>query len=416
MILNTKIEMSDLMVKFDFENYKAQDVRMEEIIAYSNSIDRAKAAFIKENKMNDWYDIDKCITPEEIKDINNTADYIRSNCDAFIVLGIGGSYLGAKGVIDALNPYFKTENPEIIFAGNSFSSEHIQELIDYISNKEVMINVISKSGSTLETILTFNLVYRALKNRYDDAEIQRRIIVTTDRDEGTLLEIAKRIGCKRYIFPENIGGRFSTLTAVGFLPMAVAGISINSMLEGARAAKENSRPYYTYTALRDILYKKGKNVEIFNVYEPKLESFLNWVKQIFAETQGKNNKGILPMAMVNTRDLHSLGQFLQDGTKMFFETSIEIEKTVDIKIDRYDKYLDSINSIALHSVAQAHNEKNNGVTNIIQLDMLSDYNMGYLIFFFQMTATLGAYIMGMDYSDQPGVNAYKDLIKERLEK
>lgn len=404
------------MVKFDFENYMAKDIRMEEIIAYSNNIDRAKAAFQKENKMNDWYDLDKCITPEEVKDINQTADYIRSNCDVFVVLGIGGSYMGAKGVIDALTPYFKTESPEIVFAANSFSGEYIQELIEYISNKEVIINVVSKSGTTLETILMFNLVYRALKNRYDDEEIQKRIIITTDRDEGTLLEIAKRIGCKRYVFPENIGGRFSTLTAVGFLPIAVAGISINSMLEGARAAKENSRPYYTYTALRDILYKKGKTVEVFNVYEPKLESFTNWIKQILAETQGKNNKGILPVGAVNTRDLHTIGQFLQDGTKMFFETSFEVEKTTDIKIERYDKYLDSINSIALHSVAQAHNEKNDGVTNIIQLDSLTDYNMGYLIFFFQMTATLGAYLMGIDYSDQPGVKAYKEILKERLER
>lgn len=401
------------MIRFDFETYMEKEITKENIIAYSNTVNRASNEFIRENKMADWYDYENCISEEEIKDVLNTAEYVRANCETFIVIGIGGSYLGAKGVIDALRPYFNKPQPEIIFAGNNLSSDYLTNLIDYINDKEVMLNVISKSGDTLEPSITFNILYKALKNKYNDEQIRRRIIITTDKENGSLLEISKRLGCKRYAFPSNIGGRFSTLTVAGLLPIAVAGIDINSMLDGAQEAKNNSRSYHTYTSIRDIMYNKGKVVETFNVYEPKLASFLEWVKQIFAETQGKNKKGILPISTINTRDLHSLGQYFQDGKDIIFETSIDIEKSKELYIDRYNKYLDSINSIALKSVAKAH-EEGHSLTSIITMDELNAYNLGYLIAFFEISSMLGAYVMGVPYYNQPGVENYKQIMNEKL--
>lgn len=399
------------MIKFDFETYLEGAVTKETIISYSNAVDRAKAEFLREDKMTDWYNFD--MSEEELVDIEQTADYIKKNCEVFVVIGVGGSYLGAKGIIDALTPYFKKNSPEIIFAGNSLSSDYLTSLIDYIQDKEVILNVISKSGNTLEPSICFNAIYKALKTRYHEDEIKKRIFVTTDRENGSLLEVAKRIGCKRFDFPSNVGGRFSTLTTVGLLPIAVAGIDIRSILDGAKEAKTNSRTYYSYIAVRDFMYQNGKVVEVFNTYEPKLSSFLEWVQQIFAETQGKRNRGILPVPSVNTGKLHSLGQYLQEGKDIIFETSIDIEKSSDFYVERYNKYLDAMNSIALKSVAKAHLDEKR-YTSIITMDELNAYNMGYLYAFFSIASAFGAYILGVDYSNQPGVLKYKQIMNEKL--
>lgn len=401
------------MIKFDFETYLEGAVTKETIISYSNAVDRAKTEFLREDKMADWYNFDTLLTEDELKDIEETANYIKKNCEVFLVIGIGGSYLGAKGIIDALTPYFNKNNPEIIFAGNSLSSEYLTSLIDYIKDKEVIINVISKSGNTLEPSVCFNAIYKSLKTRYRDDEIKKRVFVTTDHENGALLEVAKRIGCKRFDFPSNVGGRFSTLTTVGLLPISVAGIDIRSLLDGAREAKENTRAYYSYIAIRDFMYQKGKAIEVFNVYEPKLASFLEWVQQIFAETQGKRLKGLFPVPMVNTLKLHSLGQYLQEGRDIIFETSIDIEKSTDFYVERYNKYLDSMNSIALRSVAKAHLDVKR-YTSVISMDELNAYNMGYLYAFFSIASAFGAYILGVDYSNEPGVLKYKQIMNEKL--
>lgn len=401
------------MIKFDFEKYYEGEVDKETFIAYSNSVDRARSAFLRENNSNDWYQFDQLFTETELQEIERTAEYVRQNADVFVVIGAGGSYLGAKGMIDALTPYFPKNDLEILYAGNSLSGEYLSSLIEYIQDKEVILNVISKSGNTLETRIAFQALYKSLRSRYSDEEIQRRIIITTDSENGELLEIAKRLGCKRFSFPSNVGGRFSTLTVVGLFPICVAGIDIRSVLDGASCAKENKREYYKYLAVREAMYAKGKRVEVFNVYEPKLGSFLEWVEQIFAETQGKYNKGILPVPMVNTKKLHSLGQFLQEGTPIAFETSIDIEKNSDFYIERYNHYMDTMNSIALKSVAKAHHEQKR-CTGIITLDEINPYNMGYLYAFFSITSALGAYMQGNNYADQPGVNKYKEIMKQQL--
>lgn len=401
------------MIKFDFEKYFEGEVTKETFIAYSNRIDRARNLFLKDNNKSDWYQFDTLLSEEELSDIEKTAEAVRAKADVFILIGIGGSYLGAKGMIEALTPYFKKNHLEILYAGNSFSGEYLTSLIDYIQDKEVVLNVVSKSGNTLETIIAFTALYKALRKRYSDEEIKKRIIITTNNEGGQLLEIAKRLGCKRFIFRENVGGRFSTLTEVGLFPICVAGIDIRSILDGARSARENTRDYYKYLAIRAAMYEKGKQVEIFNVYEPKLVSFLEWIEQIFAETQGKANKGILPVSMVNSGKLHSLGQFLQEGTPMFFETSIDIEKNSDFYVEQCNRYLDAISTIALRSVAKAHHQDKR-YTGIITLDEINPYNMGYLYAFFSIVSALGAYMMGNNYANEPGVMKYKDIMNEQL--
>lgn len=401
------------MIKFDFETYLEGEVNTETFIAYSNSVDRARNDFLRENNMNDWYQFDMLFSEEEMMDIERTADYVRRRAELFIVIGVGGSYLGAKGIIDALTPYFKRGNPEIIYAGNSLSGEYLESLMDYMQDKEVVLNVISKSGNTLETMVTFEALYRALRTRYNDEEIKERIIVTTDKEQGHLLEMAKRIGCKRFVFPTNVGGRFSTLTTVGLFPICVAGIDIRSILDGARSAKQNRRDYYKYLAVREHMYSQGKYVEVFNVYEPKLEAFSDWIQQIFAETQGKFKKGIFPVPMVNTGKLHSLGQYLQEGTPIVFETSIDVEKNSDYYVEKYSRYMDTMNSIALKSVALAHHTEGRH-TGIITIDEINPYNMGYLYAFFSIVSALGAYMEGNNYANQPGVKKYKEIMNEQL--
>ena len=401
------------MIKFDFETYLEGEVNTETFIAYSNSVDRARNDFLRENNLNDWYQFDALLSDEEVIDIETTAGYVRSKAELFIVIGVGGSYLGAKGIIDALTPYFKKNDPEIVYAGNSLSGEYLQSLIDYMHDKEVVLNVISKSGNTLETMVTFEALYKSLKTRYNEEEIRERIIVTTDKENGHLLEMAKRIGCKRFVFPSNVGGRFSTLTTVGLFPICVAGIDIRSILDGARSAKQNRRDYYKYLAVRQHMYSKGKYVEVFNVYEPKLESFTEWIQQIFAETQGKFKKGILPISMVNTGKLHSLGQYLQEGTPISFETSIDVERNSDFYVEKYNRYMDTMNSIALKSVAMAHHAVGR-YTGIITIDEINPYNMGYLYAFFSIVSTLGAYMDGNNYANQPGVNQYKEIMNAQL--
>lgn len=401
------------MIKFDFETYLEGAVSKETIIAYSNAVDRAKSDFLREHKMADWYQYDTVVPEELMEDIIKTADYIRKNCEVFIVVGVGGSILGTKGIISALSPYFKKNQPEIIFAGDSLSSEYLESLTEYIQDKEVMMNIISKSGNTLEPSIAFNALFKSLRTKYRDDEIKKRVFITTDHENGQLLEVAKRLGCKRYNFPRNVGGRFSTLTVVGLLPMAVAGIDIRSVLDGAKEAKENTRAYYSYVAVRDYFYRQGKCVEVLNTYEPKMEPFLDWVQQVFAETQGKRRAGLLPIPMTNTGKLHSLGQYMQEGKDIVFETSIDVEKSTEYYLERYNKYLDAINSIALRSVAKAHLDDRR-YTSVITLDTINAYNMGYLCAFFQISSALGAYVLGIDYSNEPGVLKYKQIMNSQL--
>ena len=272
------------------------------------------------------------------------------------------------------------------------------ETINYLKEKEVIVNVISKSGNTLEPSIAFSLIMNLMSDKYEDDELKNRIIVTTDPEKGDLRDLANLKGFVSFTIPEKVGGRFSCLTPVGLLPIAVARVD--------RAIE--------YAVLRDIMFKKGKVVESFTVYNPKLYYFTEWLKQLFAETQGKDKKGILPIANINTRDLHSMGQFLQEGNSIIFETVIGIDKDKMVALDKYDMELNSINKIALDKVGLAHF---NGDTPslMITIDEKNEETIGELIHFFILSSIIGALIMDVNPFDQPGVQEYKDLIKEELE-
>lgn len=397
------------MIRFDFKTY----MKSFEIPEYYNQkITEIKETLETDKYMNDWYDLDKCISKEVLNDIIKTSDFIRNNCDVFIVIGVGGSSLGAKAITDAFKPYFKKSGPEIIFLGSSLSSFYLKELLEYISDKEVIINVISKSGTTFETNLYFDYLYNELKEKYSKEELNKRIIITTDAKEGSLRDLANKEAYKSFVLASNIGGRYSVMTVVGLLPIAVLGIDIQMMIEGAKALDKSIA--FEYAVIRDLLYKEGKTIESFTIYEPKLLSFVEWIKQLMAETQGKDGKGILPVAANNTGDLHSLGQFYQEGSKILFETVINIDHSLDIRIPKYNKNLDDINKMVSKQVALSH-IKNSTYTNFIALDNLSEFNMGQLIYFFEIAASTGAYLLDVNPFDQPGVNEYKELVRKELE-
>lgn len=396
------------MIKIDFSSYMKNDINYEK---YDDKISIIKNQLETGTSLNDWYDINKCISQEEIKEILDISKYIQNNCDVFLVIGIGGSYLGSNSIIESLDSYYGEKKTEVIFAGTSLSSYYLNDLKEYLKDKDVIVNVISKSGETLEPMITYNVILEELKKKYTEDELKDRIIITTDETDGTLRKLAVQHNYKSFTVPRNIGGRYSVLTVCGLLPISVAGFDIVKILEGAKSC--NKEDAFKYSIIRDILYRDGKLVEAFTVYEPKLKYFTKWLKQLFAETQGKDEKGILPISVINTTDLHSLGQFIQQGNKIMFETVISILNTSDLHIKKYNRSLDEINSIAAHKVAEAH--YSSGVySNFIEIDKLDEFSFGYLIYFFEVAAAAGAYLLNVNPFDQPGVNAYKDLINKEL--
>ncbi|MDD2377899.1 MAG: glucose-6-phosphate isomerase [Bacilli bacterium] len=397
------------MIKFDFNTYMKTLSNKTE---YNPKIDEITRLLETGTSMNDWYDLDKCITPDVIEDVIKTSKNIRDNCDVFIVIGVGGSSLGAKAITDAFKPYLKKDKPEIIFIGQSLSSTYLTELLEYISDKEIMINVISKSGTTFETNLYFEYLYNELCKIYDKDELNKKIIITTDAKEGILRELVNKEGYKSFVLPSNIGGRYSVMTVVGLLPIAVAGIDINEMIQGAKSL--DKKIAFDYAVIRDLLYKDGKMIESFTIYEPKLQSFVEWIKQLLAETQGKDGKAIFPVATLNTGDLHSLGQYYQEGSKILFETVINVEHSECVNIPKYNKNLDDINAMVSRQVAISH-MKNTTYSNYVSMDTLTPFNMGLLIYFFEIAAAAGAYLLDVNPFDQPGVNEYKKLVTKELD-
>lgn len=400
------------MINFDFHKYMSRYIKKDDKVEY---IDRAKT--IKERfvsgDLSYWNKLDTFVSKKELIKIINITDYIKANCDLFIVIGIGGSYMGSKAVIEALSPMYDKSSLEIIFLGTNLTAEEYSETLSYMKDKNVIVNVISKSGTTLETSVAFSLVMDVMKNKYSSEELKNRIIVTTDPDSGDLRSLADREGYVSFTIPKNVGGRFSVLTPVGLLPISVAGINVAKLLDGARESFKRIDRAIEYAVIRDILYQKNKVIESFTVYNSKLYYFTEWLKQLFAETQGKEGTGILPISSVNTRDLHSLGQFFQEGKDIIFETVIGIEKDKEIIVDKYDMELNTLNKIALDKVALAHY---GGYTpsNLITIDEKSEYTLGELIHFFILSSIVGALLQDINPFDQPGVEDYKKLIHDEL--
>lgn len=400
------------MINFDFHKYVNKYVKKDDKVAYLEKAKEIKERFIS-GDLAYWNKLDTYVSKKELIKIINITDYIKENCDVFLVIGIGGSYMGSKAVIEALSPIYNRTSPEIIFLGNNLSSEEYYETFQYIKDKQVIVNVISKSGTTLEPSIAFSLTMKIMEEKYNEEELKNRIIVTTDPEEGKLRELAEEKGYVSFTVPGNVGGRFSVLTPVGLLPISVSGINIAKLLDGARECFDKVDRAIEYAVIRDILYHKNKLIESFTVYNSKLYYFTEWLKQLFAETQGKDGKGILPISSVNTRDLHSLGQFFQEGNNIIFETVIGIDRSWNITLDQYDIELNSLNKIALDKVALAHD--NGGVpSNIITITEKNEHTMGELIHFFILSSIVGALLLDVNPFDQPGVQEYKKLINDEL--
>jgi glucose-6-phosphate isomerase len=368
---------------------------------------------------------------DEFTRIQATAEKIRENSDVLIVIGIGGSYLGARAVIEALKPNLYNnldkearDCPEIYFAGQNMSGSYLSDLLEVIKDKDISINVISKSGTTTEPAIAFRIFKKLLEVKYGKSGAKERIFATTDSEVGALKSLADKEGYETFVVPNNIGGRFSVLTAVGLLPIAVAGIDIEALLAGAKIGQDAyaedglDNNVNKYAVARNILYQKGKKIEIFANYEPKLHYFSEWLKQLFGESEGKNGKGIFPVAVDFSTDLHSLGQYIQEGERTIFETVLFVEKSAeDIMIpesaddtDGFNfiagKTLSSVNETAMTATVAAH--VGGGVPNIvINISELTPFCLGQLIYFFEKSCAMSAYILGVNPFNQPGVEVYK---------
>ena len=376
-----------------------------------------------------WIDLPENYDKEEFARIKESAEKIKKSCDVFIVIGIGGSYLGARAVIEFLksNMYndLKRDTPAIYYAGCNISSTSMRELIDICKDKDVCINVISKSGTTTEPAVAFRVFRSMLEEKYGEDGARERIFVTTDKARGTLKSFSDKKGYQTFVVPDDVGGRFSVLTAVGLLPIAVAGIDIDSLMQGANAARLaysdpdlKNNDCYKYAAIRNILYRKGKTTEILVGYETFATMFHEWWKQLYGESEGKDNKGIYPSSVVFSTDLHSLGQYIQDGMRNLFETVIAIRDTRDSLDIPYDEAnVDGLNFLAGMSLNEVKNTAmkgtllahiDGGVPNILlELDERSEYSLGYMIYFFELACAVSGYLLGVNPFDQPGVEAYK---------
>ena len=375
-----------------------------------------------------WLDLPVDYDKEEFTRIKAAAERIQSNSDVLIVIGIGGSYLGARAAIEFLkSPFYnnmKKDTPDIYYVGNNINPTYLNEVLSICEGKDITVNVISKSGTTTEPALAFRIFKKLIEDKYGRDGAKERIFCTTDKSKGTLKNLADAEGYETFVIPDDVGGRFSVLTAVGLLPIAVAGCDIDNLMKGAAKAREDfkadfdNNDCYKYAALRNILYRKGKSVELMVSYDPAFCMMSEWYKQLFGESEGKDNKGIFPSSVVFSTDLHSMGQFIQDGSRIMFETVVDIKNPKqDIFLENDSKNLDGLNFLtnqnmsvvnrkALEGTVLAHTE--GGVPNIIlELDKVDEENLGYMIYFFEKACAVSGYILGVNPFNQPGVESYK---------
>ncbi len=381
------------------------------------------------NDFTGWVDLPFDYDKEEFARIKKAAEKIKADTDVFVVIGIGGSYLGARAAIEFLKSdnynALPKDTPDIYFAGNSISGSALSDLLKICEGKRVSVNIISKSGTTTEPAVAFRVFRKLLEERYGEEEAAKRIYCTTDKARGTLKQLADQKGYECFVIPDDVGGRYSVLTAVGLLPIAVSGADIDALMAGAAAAaKEYAEPdmykndCYTYAALRNAFYRRGKSVEMLVSYEPRFTMMAEWFKQLYGESEGKDNKGIFPASAIFSTDLHSLGQFIQDGTRIIFETVVNIgDCGSDIVIEREEddgdglnflagKPMSFVNSKAFEGTVLAHTD--GGVPNlVITLDKADEENLGRLVYFFEKACGISGYMLGVNPFDQPGVESYK---------
>ena len=375
-----------------------------------------------------WVKLPETYDRQEVQRLLQTAQIIRKQSDVLIVIGIGGSYLGSRALLELLaSPHYNLlarKTPQIFFTGNTLSSDAMTELLDYVRDRDFSINVVSKSGDTTETAIAFLLFRQLLEEKYGKDGARDRIFVTTDRHEGTLRALASRAGYATFSVPASIGGRYSVLTAAGLLPLAAAGLDIQDLLMGAADARKlvskpgQDNPAWQYAAARNALYGEGKNIEVLACYEPHLRAFGEWWKQLFGESEGKEHKGIFPASAIFSTDLHSLGQYIQQGERSLFETVVTFAQpkrdlVIEATADNEDglnflagKHMSEVNRKAFEGTVLAHTD--GGVPNILlDVDKMDEYNLGWLIYFLEKACGISGYVLGVNPFDQPGVESYK---------
>ena len=422
-------------IRFDYEKAKGfiSDAEIKALAPYVKvAHDTVQNKTGAGNDFLGWVDLPVDYDKEEFSRIKKAAEKIRNDSDVLIVIGIGGSYLGARAAIEMLSHSFYNsvskdmrKGPQIFYAGNSISSTYLADLIEAVKDVDFSVNVISKSGTTTEPAIAFRVFKEILEKKYGKEGAKSRIYSTTDKARGALKTLSDSEGYETFVVPDDVGGRFSVLTAVGLLPIAVAGIDIDDMMQGAADGRTlysnpdmDKNPCYQYAAVRNCLLRKGKNIEMMINFEPSLHYFGEWWKQLYGESEGKDNKGIFPAAADFSTDLHSMGQYIQDGQRMLFETAILVDAprkdiTIEANEDNLDglnflsgKTLDYVNLQAAQGTALAHTD--GGVPNLaVRVPELNAYNFGKLVYFFEMACAISGYILGVNPFDQPGVEAYK---------
>lgn len=430
------------MVKFNFENSSINErmiYEMESVVSENHKKLHDNPNI--ETDFRGWIDLPENYNKEEFERIKKAANKIQSDSDVLVVIGIGGSYLGARAVIEAVTNCFnnmlpakKRKMPVIVYAGNNLSSNYLTDLLNLIGERDISINVISKSGTTTEPAIAFRVLREAIETKYGVEEAKKRIYVTTDKKRGALKGLADQEGYETFVIPDNVGGRFSVLTAVGLLPIATAGVDIDKLMQGARDARAKYmdpsvkfNDCYKYAVVRNLIYNSGKKVEVLANYEPQLHYMTEWWKQLYGESEGKDGKGIFPAGVDLTTDLHSMGQYIQDGERILMETVLAVEEPnsdIIVKEDAENtdglnylagKGLDYINKKAMEGTIEAHVTGN--VPNMkITIDKLDEENLGHLIYFFEKACAMSGLILGVNPFNQPGVEEYKSNMFRLLEK
>ena len=429
-------------IKIDFEKV---GIDKKEIMKHKEQVENIHkdlhARASKDDDFVGWLELPTNYDKKEFKRIQAAAKRINKDSDILLVIGIGGSYLGARAVIEAMSSSFynmqtlkQRKHTLVLFAGNNLSPNYINDLIEVIGDKDFSINVISKSGTTTEPAIAFRIFREILENKYGIDEARSRIYVTTDKARGALKTLSEEEGYETFVIPDNVGGRFSVLTPVGLLPIAAAGIDIEKLMKGAKLAQDNYNDEklkynecYQYAVIRNLLYNDGKTIEVFANYEPKMHYMTEWLKQLFGESEGKEEEGIFPAGIDLTTDLHSMGQYMQQGLRDIFETVLRIEEpksniTINSDDDNLDglnylagKDLDYVNKKAMEGTVEAH--VSGGVPNIIfKMEKLDEENIGGLIYFFELACAMSGSILKVNPFNQPGVEEYKRNMFRLLEK
>ena len=400
--------------------------KKEELEFLEKAVEQLKTLKNRKGKGNEflgWFDLPSQVSEIELEKINKSAKHLQ-NYETVVVVGIGGSYLGSKAVIDLFKPYFAKQKTEILFAGQNLDEEYIDELLAYLHDKNFGIIVISKSGTTLEPALSFRLLLNKIIEKFGVQEVKERVVAITDKDKGALKELANFHQLETFVVPDDVGGRYSVLTPVGLLPIAVAGIDINEILAAAKSVvpilqeETIQNPAIIYAAYRNLLYQKGFSNEIMVYSKPKWSAFADWWKQLFGESEGKENKGIFPVSMNITTELHSLGQYVQEGERKLFETFIRFnEQKTELEVSHSDSNYDKLNYLTEKSIHNINNNAEEGTVEAhsyggvpvlqIELEKLDVRTIGQLVYFFEISCAISAYMLGVNPFNQPGVEAYK---------